>query len=124
MKRLGLFIIGLLCLVSCQKSEDPSYSVVGTWELVSVETKSAKVGSVTVDVILTLEEDNTFTIEQSIGEGRSSEFSGTYTYSGGVLSGKYSDGTVWGDKYTVEVTQTTMSLTSSSGQETDTYKRR
>lgn len=115
----------LLTAVSCQKEGgSSSASIVGNWELTSIETKSAKIGDTPVSVSLSFNSDGTFSMEQLIGVGRSSTYSGTYTLEGDKLSGKYSDGKAWADTYTAAITQETMTLTSSNGKETDTYKRK
>ena len=39
------------------------------------------------------------------------EFTGSYDYSDGKLSGTYSDGKAWKETYSVQVTKTTLKLT-------------
>jgi len=122
--KLFFLAIALLGFVCCNKEETAKEeSVVGNWELVSIETKSATIGTTTVTVTLSFLADGTFTMTQLIGEGRASEYSGTYLYSDGLLSGKYSDGQAWGDTYSVAFSGDKMMLTSSTGKETDTYKK-
>lgn len=95
--------------------------VSGCWELTSVATKSATVGSQTVDVYLSFNSGK-FEIYQRTGTSpRYYKFTGTYSLKDNVLSGKYDDGKDWSATYSVSVSSSTLTLTASK--ETDTYKK-
>lgn len=116
--------MALLALTGCKKDEEAEVqSVVGTWELVTIETKSAMLDGTPVSVTLSFMEDGTFTITQLVGVGRESSYTGTYVFSDGLLSGTYNNDKPWGDTYSVAFADDRMSLTSSDGKETDTYKK-
>ena len=117
-------IAAALLLVSCgsgNKEEKVSLSVDGCWELTSVTTKSATVGSETVSVFIEFS-SGAFTLYQKIGQGRYTVFTGFYYLSekDQTLIGTYADGTAWGP-YEVACSDANMSLTKDS--ETDTYKK-
>ena len=120
-------ISALLLLASCGSKEDnPSNTnITGDWGLTGITVKSATLGSETVDVYISFGADKTFKMYQMLGTGRYRFFSGTYSYGGDQLSGKYSDGTSWATTYTVEFNAdgTSMTLTGASGGESDTYKK-
>ena len=61
-----------------------------------------------------------FSLYQKIGDGRYTHFTGSYTYTNDVLSGKYSTGASWGP-YNVTLDATTLKL--STSKEEDTYKK-
>ena len=112
-----------MMLLSCgnSKEEKVSLSVDGCWELISVTTKSATVGTETVSVYIEFLAGS-FTLYQKIGEGRYTVFSGSYTIDQKeqTLSGTYADGTAWGP-YSVACSDANMSLSKDS--ETDSYKK-
>ena len=64
-----------------------------------------------------------FVIYQRLGAGRFVSFTGTYTLTGRILSGKYSDGRSLGSTYTVEGEGDRMVLSTSGGAESDVYSR-
>ena len=120
---LAICAVGALLVVSCGKKD--KLSVVGCWQLESLETRAA-VGDVEVDVYVSFTPDKSFELYQMIGEGRYRRFTGTYTLTGTVLDGSYSDGSKWGSAYDVSVSKGTLTLTtrpsdSSSGIEVSTY---
>ncbi|MBR5385291.1 MAG: lipocalin family protein [Bacteroidales bacterium] len=128
MKKYIFAAVAALLLVSCGGKDDPAKKasgITGDWNLVGIEVKSATLGSETVDVYLSFASDNTFTMYQMVGTGRYRLYTGTYSYSGGDLSGKYADGTSWATSYTVEFNDdgSVMYLTGASGQERDTYRK-
>lgn len=113
----------LLVLAACGGSKDNpdagKASLAGIWELSSVATK-ATVGSTTVNVYVEFVSDGSFSLYQKVGEGRYTHFTGTYTYSNDVLSGKYAAGASWGP-YTVSLDDKTLKL--STDKEEDTYTK-
>lgn len=110
-----------LTAVSCGKSnkDKDELSIDGTWELYSVETKTATVGTVSVDVYLEFK-DGSFLLYQRIGEGRYTRFDGSYLLKKKELTGTYAGGKAWGP-YEVELTESDLILT--KGSEKDTYKK-
>ena len=115
-------VAAALLLVSCgNKEEKVSLSVDGCWELTSVTTKSATVGSETVSVYIEFASAS-FTLYQKIGKGRYTRHTGSFQLDqkAKTLSGSYSDGSSWGP-YEVACSGENLSLTKDS--ETDTYKK-
>ena len=117
MKRLMTICLAtvlLSCLSSCRKDSKPEevFSITGDWNITSVTTKSAVIGSQTVDVYLRFLEDGTFAMYQKTGSARYECFTGTWTLDSHVLGGKYSDGTPWAARYNVSREGRTMTLES------------
>lgn len=113
--------IAIFTVSSCKEKEEP-LNVVGTWGLTNIETKAANLGGTSIDVYIVFNADNTFKLYQMIGQGPFNTFSGTYTLTGDVLDGKYSDGRAWGSAYEVSQDKATSTLTLSSAAEIYTYK--
>ena len=112
--------------VACGSKEDKAAGVEGEWELVDVEfaTKSAVVGSETVFVYINFDAKGTFVMYQKLGKGRFRKFSGTWSYSNGLLNGTYSDGKNWGCPYKVSRDENTLVMVSSpDGNDTYTYRK-
>ena len=114
-----LFMAG--CGKDASKGKE-SLSIEGSWELASIQTKSVTIGNQTVDVYLTFSSGN-FVIYQRLGAGRFVSFTGTYTFTDGILSGKYSDGRPLGSSYTVEGDRDRLILSTEGGAESDVYSR-
>lgn len=117
MKRLMTICLAtvlLSCLSSCRKESKPEevFSITGDWNITSVTTKSAVIGSQTVDVYLRFSEDGTFFMYQKTGSARYECFTGTWTLDSRVLGGRYSDGTPWAARYNVSREGRTMTLES------------
>lgn len=127
MKRiLSTFIIGTALLLSgCGNGkESKSIDITGTWELVNIEiTKSAQLGEETIEVEITFNADNTFSLSQILGEGRAQEFTGTWALAGTTLSGKYSNGKAWGSTYEISVKESTLTMVPESGAEAYIYRK-
>ena len=102
------FAVALLA-VSCGKKE--THSVVGCWQLESLETR-ASVGDVEVDIYVSFASDKSFELYQMVGEGRYRRFTGSYSLTGKVLDGTYSDGSKWGSSYEVEFGKGIITLSS------------
>lgn len=116
----------LLGLSSCHKEPVDKLpgadSLVGNWELVSVETKSATVGSINVEVFITFTAPDSFTLYQKLGEGRFTKFTGTYSVEEAKLSGVYSNNNKKWGPYTLGLEEDTLKLTTEGG-EVNTYKK-
>ena len=128
-KILYVTLLAILAMapLSCGKHEKDTdkdqISVVGCWELTSVETKSAQVGDVTVNVYIQFAEGDSFILYQKLGEGWYSKYTGTYTVAGKQISGTYTGGTkTWGP-YEMELDDTSLVLYKEGGTERDSYKR-
>lgn len=114
-----------LCVTACKKAPkaDPAAALVGEWELTQIEVKSVEYAGKTVEVYLVFTADNTFEIYQMIGQGRFRKFSGTWTLTDGILSGKYASKKAWGSEYEATVKGETLTLVSTVSGETDTYQK-
>lgn len=133
MKRMMLLAACLLALAACQKENNPgggsggnsskTLDITGEWSLTGISTKSATIGGQTVSVYVSFTSDNKFELYQMVGQGWYSRFTGSWTLKDKTLSGTYDDGKAWGDSYTVAVEGNKMTLTTSSGNETDTYTK-
>ena len=123
-------VLGLM--ISCQpKEEEKVLDITGSWSLVDlyeVGTRSVSIGSYDIDIALVLTAgtsllEGTFTMLQTLGEGRARNFSGVWTLVETTLSGSYSDGTAWGSSYEVSLSEDKSHLTLTSAKEVYIYKR-
>jgi len=114
----------LLGASSCKKDKKKSaVDVTGQWELFDLTTKSITVDGTEISVYVEFAKDNTFTLYQMLGQGRYRRYTGTWTLSNGVLSGKYSDKKAWGASYNVSKEDGFLILEDvEKGTETTTYK--
>lgn len=129
MKRIiNILLIGAaLILSACGEGgkESKALDITGTWELTGIEiTKAAQLGSETIEVSITFNQDKTFSLSQTLGSGRPKDFSGTWQLTGTILTGKYSNGKAWGSSYEVTVNGTEMTMTPEGGAEIYTYKKK
>ena len=128
MKKLFLMAACALALLACNKTpDDPtptpeSINVVGEWQLSNISTK-ATIGGQTVNVYVSFTQDGKFELYQQLGTGWYKYFDGTWKLNGKELSGSYSNGKAWGSAYTVTQSGNTLTLTTASGKETDTYTK-
>lgn len=109
---------------SCEKKPVPPQgpNIVGSWELTDIQyTKSAQIGDQKVEVTLTFQADGSFEMKQMLGQGRVSEYSGTWALDGDVLSGKYSDNKSWGASYSVVADDKTLTMTPVAEKTPETY---
>ena len=115
----------LLGLFSCSKSEEHKpLDITGDWNITSITTKSATIGSQNVDVYISFQQGGAFTLYQKTGSGRFQKYEGTWTLSGKLLSGNYSDGTSWGTTYNVSLHDEMLTLESNTTPvEVSVYKR-
>ena len=112
MKRILYIISALLLLVSCGEKE-------GGKDKVSLEKKLCAQWHSTQlpvdgEIYLNFVEDKTFELFQQIGEGKYRLYRGTWNLEGNLLTGKYNDGEDWSAAYTIEITDQTLSMTSSN----------
>ena len=127
MKTISKIILALSVLavmVSCGGSGDngPAVSdkIVAEWHLVSVSGLSSA-----PQVYVDFAQDLSFKLYQQIGQGRYRKYEGTYTVSGSLLSGTYSDGKKWGSDYNVSFEGEKMALAAQNGsEEVCTYEKK
>lgn len=113
MRRLQIIflVLSAMLIMGCKKEKPVGLDVTGTWELMDIQTKAAHIGEEIVEVVITFNADNTFSLSQMLGQGRPVTYSGTWLLEGTKLSGKYSDGKAWGTTYQVSVEGTVLTLT-------------
>lgn len=126
MKTISKIILALSVLaaaVSCgEKDNGPvvSEKIVAEWHLVGVSGMTS-VPQVYVD----FSKDLSFTLYQKIGDGRYRKYDGTYSVTGTLVSGKYSDGEKWGSDYQASFDGEKMILTAQNGSsEACTYEKK
>ncbi len=129
MKKYLMIVLAALAvaLTGCggdskEEDKDTKLDITGIWQLTRVETRSATIGSQTVNVYIEFS-SGSFTLYQNLGGDRYEKFTGTYSLYGNLLSGTYSTGASLASTYTVEVEGSTMTLTTSGGQEADVYSK-
>ena len=110
MKRTVLIFAAVLLvfgLAGCNKNnpDDLAAKIVGQWELAGAEfpTKSVTVGDEVLTVYVDFQAGGVFTLYQQLGEGRFEVFDGSWSLAGDLLSGRYSDNSVWASDYQVSV---------------------
>lgn len=114
----------LICAGCTGGKEEAKIDITGTWELINIEvTKSAQLGEETVSVEITFNSDQTFSIRQTLGEGREETFDGTWQLAESTLTGKYSNGKSWGSSYQVSVDNSTLKMIPESGSEIYSYRK-
>ena len=115
----------VLGLCSCSKSkEDKPLDITGDWNITSITTRSATIGAQTVDVYISFMEGGAFTLYQKTGGGRYQKFEGTWTLTGSLLGGKYSDGASWATTYNVSLEDGLLTLESNTDPvEVSVYKK-
>ncbi len=112
---------------SCQKEEqiltmDPA--LVGEWHLTEIQAEGVIVNE-GIDCYLLISSDCTFELYQQSGTQnvRYERYTGTCSYTDGLLTGVYSNGKPWGGKYLVETKGETLILSSYNLIEVQTYKK-
>lgn len=120
MKRAAIMFLAVamafLTVASCSKvnpDKGSNADIAGDWQLMDVQfqTKSAVIGGENITVYLRLSKDGSFGMWQQLGQGRFNSFTGTWSYSKGVLSGIYSDGNKWGSEYEVTLKENFLTMT-------------
>lgn len=121
--RIILALSVLLASVACgEKNEGPAVSekIVAEWHLISVSGMTSA-----PQVYVDFSQDLSFELYQKIGEGRYRKYDGTYTVTGSVVSGKYSDGEKWGSDYEASFEGEKLILTAQNGSsEVCTYEKK
>lgn len=123
MKRIIIAAITLLTAVmSCEKTNTPKKETLQDklckeWSLTD--------GTVDIEIYVSFMADGSFGLYQRLGTSTFTHYSGTWTLSGNILSGKYSDGTDWGASYEVLFYDKLMELTSQTAiPESRTYEQK
>lgn len=107
-----------------ENKEDKALDITGQWELIDIQTKAAQIGDAAIEVYIEFKEDNTFSMWQMLGVGRHEKMSGTWTLTGNVLNGKYSDNKDWGTGYNVSIESDNLYMTEmKTGSEVCVYGR-
>lgn len=109
--KILVLILAVMIAAGCKKEKKKSLDITGTWELMDIQTKAAQIGDATVEVLITFNSDNTFSIRQMLGQGRPVEYTGTWQLTETVLTGKYSDGKSWGASYNISLEAETLIMT-------------
>ena len=106
----------MLSLAGCKKdsaSNGPAAQLAGQWELTGAElaTRSITIGQEEVAVYMDFRSDGSFRLYQQLGAGRFVPFEGSWTLSGDVLSGRYSDNVQWGSDYRISIDGDVLTMT-------------
>ena len=128
MKKLIYMLIAVAGIIMAGCGEtgkvEEVLDITGTWELTDIEmTKAAQLGEETIEVKITFNADNSFSLIQTLGAGRPEEFTGTWQLAGNVLSGKYASGKNWGSSYQVSVEGSELRMTPDGGLESYIYRK-
>ena len=126
MKKIVFYIFFAVVMAvvvsSCAKSGNDtseSLDITGEWSLIS----SGDLSMDDISVYVSFVSDH-FELYQKLGEGRYYVYTGTYTLSGNILSGRYSDGTSWGSDYDVIIGYDSLTMTARNGSgEVSVYTR-
>ncbi len=121
----AIVAVATLLLAGCKKDkeEDNAPACVGEWQLSNIAVKSVTYADQKVDVYLNLQEGGSFEVYQMIGQGRFRRYTGTWKLEGTLLSGTYSSKKPWGSSYQVSADGNTLTLTSTTSGEVDTYTK-
>ena len=114
MKKYIFFLVSIFIILSCNGNKEnipqPTGSIVGEWVLSSYTTKTVTIGTESIDIYIKFDKSS-FEMYQKLGAGRYTYYSGTYTLSRDILSGKYSDGKSWASQYSVSFDNKKLTLT-------------
>lgn len=111
--RILILVAAAVLALGCKKDKNVPLDITGVWELADIQTKSVNIGAETVEIVITFNADNTFSLSQKIGSeaGRPDLFTGVWQLTDRTLSGKYSDGKSWGATYEISVEGTVLTMT-------------
>lgn len=125
-KIIILTLVSAFMLSGCgdKNKEKNQIALTGQWELIDIETKSVQIGEEIVEVYIEFKTDKTFSLWQKLGRGRHRKYSGTWSLTGTILTGKYSDGKAWGANYEVGIESGNLVMTEmKTGRETCIYRK-
>lgn len=97
------------CSSSNGGSSTPKYTIIGCWQLQWSDDNLDY-----ADVYVEFNEDLTFELYQKLQAPTHTHYTGTYLFTDGVLTGKYSDGKAWGTTYNVEIEKDVITLISTT----------
>lgn len=110
MKKI-IYLLVLVGVLAACKPEAEVLDISGEWRLTDMTlTKSVQLGDQTIEIYIAFKQDNTFDLWQFLGAGRYEKFTGTWTLAEDILTGKYSDGSQWGNVYRVSLKNDTLTL--------------
>lgn len=101
-------IFTFVAFASCQSEETAlKEEIVGDWHYSAVEN------GIYMDVWLSLSPDGTFKLYQLVGKGAYWSSTGTYTVdtAKSIISGRYSDMTMWAHDYEFDIIVNTLKMT-------------
>lgn len=114
-------IIAMLAL-SCSRENSLLDDIIGSWHMTGITAPSSSMtqdgSSITAvsDVWVLFYSDKTFAIYQKTGDASKYQyFKGKFTLDGSTISGTYSDGTAWGSKYKISVTDNVLTMEALNG---------
>lgn len=103
LKIWSLVVLFAMAMVGCGKHNDTD--IVGQWHLTNWSNAEPE-----FEVYIEFLESGEFNIYQQVWSFTYEHFTGTYTASDGVISGKYSDGSAWLTSYQYSVDDSTLKL--------------
>ena len=111
----GMFEIKRGCVTTVKPTVKSMAMLTGTWQLTSFSGTNEK-----IDVVLTLNNNNSFTLYQRSDSMAYKVYTGTWDFNGEtqILSGKYSDGSNWTMSYYVSLSGDKLTLTSTTNPNT------
>lgn len=126
-KGIILLIGGLMLLTGCNKCNEKNNGpdITGEWELVS--SSSLTDSKINVRIFIKFDSGaGKFEIFQKLGEGHFRKLTGTYSFSGNIMSGTYSDGVAFNCNWETAIDGDTLTMKSTGNDnlyETNVYKR-
>lgn len=102
MKRIFNILTAALLFIgfatSCEKAPKIEEGIVGEWQLTEMDANDA--AGLSTSVYIEFRADKSFDMYQKVGDVmRYRKYVGTYSVSGAIISGVYSDGKKWGSSY-------------------------
>ena len=117
-----LLAAAAMLFVGCSDDDESAtvdQGVVGEWQLIQWNGDAADAFSVYLD----LQGDGTFHLYQQVEYSYFEHYTGRFSADGGVLEGRYTDGTAWSYGFAVTDGGYTLTLTDSKSQEVSVYTR-
>ena len=115
LKIWSLIALFAMALVGCGGDDDTNNGsgtsivqtdIYGKWHLATVSGSAPE-----FDVYIEFTKDGQFNIYQQVWTLTYEHYTGTFNVNGGVLSGKYSDGSAWTGSYNYSVANSKLTLT-------------
>ena len=126
MRRLFVYFLAalvILAVAGCKGNKKVKTDITGVWEL--EEFSGLRASEQNVVVYVEFLKDGNFDLFQRIGDGRFEHYTGSWTLTDDVLSGKYSDGKKLADMYDVSLSsdRKTLTLKSQKNSEESVYRK-